>query len=124
MADDGATVSADAPGIMWRRVAALVVDWGASYVIATQFVPGNDSLVTLLVFALEQIALVGTLGYSLGHRLFGLRVTRPDGSPAGPVAALVRTLLLVLVVPALVTADGRGGHDRAAGTVIGRVRRP
>jgi len=37
------------------------------------------------------------------------------------VAALVRTLLLGLVIPAVVTDDdGRGLHDRAAGTVVVR----
>jgi uncharacterized RDD family membrane protein YckC len=46
-------------------------------------------------------------------------VVRLDGRPVGLLWSLVRTLLLVLVIPALVwDRDYRGLHDRAAGTVV------
>lgn len=80
--------------------------------------------------------LVALLGTTIGHRVAGIRVVRlrdverrdlgdPDGEgpvrPPGARAAVVRTLLLCLVVPAVVwDADGRSLHDAAAGTVIVR----
>jgi uncharacterized RDD family membrane protein YckC len=81
---------------------------------------GNEFLI-LAIFAAEQILLIGTLGYSFGHRLLGIRVRKLDGGAPGPVAAIVRTLLLCLVIPALVfDPDQRGLHDRAMGTVLVR----
>ena len=42
-----------------------------------------------------------------------------DMRPPGPGAALLRTGLLCLVIPAVIwDASGRGMHDVAAGTVI------
>jgi uncharacterized RDD family membrane protein YckC len=81
---------------------------------------GNEFLI-LSIFAAEQILLIGTLGYSFGHRLLGIHVRKLDGGSPGPVAAIVRTLLLCLVIPALVfDPDQRGLHDRAMGTVLVR----
>lgn len=104
-----------------RRAVALVVDWLLALLVGETLLPGLDSFAPLLVFAVVQVLLVGTLGFGVGHLLLGIRVERPWGGPAGPVAALVRTLLLVLVVPAVVMDDdGRGLHDRAAGTLVVR----
>ncbi len=124
-----------------RRLAALAVDWFMCLLISAAFFPGTastfwltrgDSFATLGVFALENLLLVGTLGHSFGHRVLGLRVLRvvPGGAGEPPVVlprppgfgrAFVRTLLLCLVVPAAIwDADGRGLHDKAAGTVLVR----
>ena len=128
-------------GRLGRRVVALAVDWVACLAVSAVLFPAattgvfllrGDPLATLAVFAAENLVLVGTLGHTLGHRLTGLQVRRavratPDGpvtlppSAPGLVAALVRTLLLCLVLPAVVwDGDGRGLHDRAAGTVLVR----
>nr|WP_311836343.1 RDD family protein [Cellulomonas fimi] len=125
-----------------RRLAALVVDWTVCLLISAAFFPADRSAfvlsqgnptATLAVFALENVLLVGTVGYTLGHRLLGLRVRRvaptppgaeplpDDGHAPGLVPGLVRGLLLCLVIPAVVwDADGRGLHDRLAGTAIVR----
>ena len=127
-----------------RRAVALVIDWMACLLISAAFFPVDpeafvlsrgSSVATLGIFAVENVVLVGSIGYTLGHRLLGLRVRRvfppQPGSPAadpvwetaapGFLSALVRTLLLCLVVPAVVwDADGRGLHDRLAGTAIVR----
>jgi uncharacterized RDD family membrane protein YckC len=72
-------------------------------------------------FALQVILLQALTGQSLGMKLIGIRVARLSG-PAGvpgflPVA--IRTALLFLVLPAvLLDRDGRGLHDKAAGTVV------
>ena len=124
-----------------RRVVALAIDWVACLAVSAVLLPARtdglfllrgDSLGTLAVFAVENLVLVATLGHTLGHRLAGMQVRRlvrpaadapPVLAPAAPgfVAALVRTLLLCLVLPAVVwDGDGRGLHDRAAGTVLVR----
>lgn len=104
-----------------RRILAITIDWTIALLISNFFFAGN-SWATLAVFAAEQILLIGTLGYSIGHRVMGIRVVRLGGPPAGPVAALVRTLLLCLVVPAVIfDPDQRGLHDKAMGTVLVRM---
>lgn len=135
---------ADGPGSLarlGRRAAALVVDWVACLAVSAVLLPTaatgpfllrGDPLATLAVFAVEHLVLVATIGHTLGHRLLGLQVRRAvpaaagvaprlEDAPPGFVAALVRTALLCLVLPAVVwDGDGRGLHDRAAGTVIVR----
>ena len=100
---------------------AIVTDWTLALLISN-FLFSGDSWATLAVFAAEQILLIGTLGYSIGHRAMGIHVVRLDGTPAGPLAALVRTLLLCLVIPAVIfDPDQRGLHDKAAKTVLVRM---
>lgn len=119
-----------------RRLVAIFIDWMACSAIAHMVlgVPwgqlhGVNSLLPLGLFAVENLLLVGLLGTTLGHRLLGLQVHRVEwlraGEPSMPGlgAALIRTVLLCLVIPALVPdRHGRGLHDRAAGTVILRSR--
>ena len=124
-----------------RRVLALCIDWLACLAVSALLLPAQqdgffllrgDSLGTLAVFAVENVLFVATLGHTLGHRLAGLQVRRvvrtdprgplrPVDGPPGLLAALVRTLLLCAVLPAVIwDGDGRGLHDRAAGTVLVR----
>lgn len=102
-------------------MAALLIDWLLCYLIAAGLFDGNQWAI-LGTFAVEQIVLVATLGYSIGHRVLGIQVQKADGGPAGPLAAVVRTVLLCLLIPAVVfDADQRGLHDRAMGTVLVRM---
>jgi uncharacterized RDD family membrane protein YckC len=104
-----------------RRLVALFVDWGLALLVARGLLHGQE-WTTLGVFTLEQIALVATLGGSIGHLLLGLRVVRLDGTAAGPLRALGRAVLLACAVPPLVwDRDHRGLHDRFMGTVLRRV---
>lgn len=103
-----------------RRIVAICIDWGLSYLIAIAFFKA-DSTAILAIFCLEQMLLVGTLGNSVGHRIMGIRVQKLDGGPAGLLAGVVRAVLLCLVIPAvIVDADHRGLHDRAMKTVLVR----
>jgi uncharacterized RDD family membrane protein YckC len=103
-----------------RRIVAIIVDWGIALLISN-FAFGGDAWANLAVFAAEQMLLVGTLGYSIGHRLVGIQVVRLGGGPAGPLAAMVRALLLCLVIPAVIfDPDHRGLHDKAMNTVLVR----
>mgnify|MGYP003943267041 CR=1 FL=1 len=120
-----------------RRLTAWLVDW----VLCTMVVFGplgfdlelgadaqpdmllgapTSSWAVLGVFAVENLVLVSLIGSTIGHRVLGLQVwqVRPGSFP---LQVLVRTALVCLVVPALVTRSGRGLHDVAAGTRIVRV---
>lgn len=101
-----------------RRLVAVTVDWMACLLISNALLGGNP-WATLGVFGALHVLTLGTVGSSPGHRLLGLRLQRVGGGWAGPVPALVRTVLLCLVIPALVfDVDQRGLHDRAAGTLL------
>ncbi|WP_125610889.1 RDD family protein [Specibacter cremeus] len=101
-----------------RRILAICIDWGLCYLIAYAFL-GANSMAVLGLFLVEQMVLVGTLGYSVGHRIAGIRVVRADGGPAGLLAGVVRAVLLCLFIPAVITdADHRGLHDKAMNTML------
>ena len=131
-AGDGLGLPADGPGSaagLGRRVLALAIDWAACLLIAASFFDSHP-LATLGVFAAENLVLVALLGSTLGHRIAGIRVRRLEVAQGkapdrvigvGLVRALMRTVLLCLVIPAVVWGpDGRGLHDRFAGTAITR----
>lgn len=115
----------DGPGSVapsGRRIAALLVDWGLCMLIAYGLpADGRTDTVgnwTLLVFTAMAVATVGTLGFTPGKRLLGLRVVHVSGGRLTFPRAVLRTVLLALAVPALVwDRDGRGLHDRFAGSV-------
>lgn len=103
-----------------RRVGALVVDWACAVVISIAFF-SYDALATTAIFAIVQLVFIPTLGGSPGHRLFGMRLQRVPIGWVGLWRPIVRTALLVLVIPAAIwDADRRGLHDKAAGTVLVR----
>jgi uncharacterized RDD family membrane protein YckC len=75
-----------------------------------------------LVFAVLTIVTLVAFGQTPGMRLFGLRLAHPEqGQRLAAWRAVVRTALLMLLVPALVVdADGRGLHDRLTRTAVVR----
>lgn len=90
--------------------------------IALLFVPYDSfqySWLTLGIFAVLQILFIPTIGGSVGHRLTGMHVVPITGGWVGLWRPVVRTALLVIVIPAVVwDADQRGFHDKVAGTVL------
>jgi hypothetical protein len=112
-----------------RRVGAFLLDVLASGLVASLFVrrrdlpglaahlPGQWSLIPLAVDYLAGLLLAGR---SFGMYLTGLRVIRIDARlPVGPLRALVRTALLLALIPALVAdQDFRGLHDRLTNTAV------
>lgn len=105
-----------------RRTVALMIDWALAMLVSQAFA-GGDSTITLGVFALMQLLLVATLGYSVGHRVLGLQVRRLDGQYVGLWRSLIRVALILLVIPATIwDGDNRGLQDKAAGTVLVRIR--
>ena len=112
-----------------RRVLALSIDWAiASFTAALVYPLQSSALVPSLfrlgVFVLEVALLTSLGGASAGQRVMGLRVLSwPDNLFLRPGPILLRTILIALVIPAVVTdKDGRGLHDRAAKSVVMRVK--
>ncbi|MEU1303537.1 RDD family protein [Streptomyces shenzhenensis] len=109
-----------------RRLGALAVDWGLCLLIAYGLITDSYNSAAqvwapVILFALILLT-VGTVGFTPGKRLFGLRVAALDTGRVNPLRVLLRTVLLFLALPALIwDRDGRGLHDRLAGTVEVRV---
>jgi uncharacterized RDD family membrane protein YckC len=105
------------------RLAALLTDIVLSALVAGLFtapeLPRNWSLVA---FAAEYVVFGTAFGQTPGMRLCGLRLIRLD-RPArvDPIRMLVRTALLILLVPAVIwDVDGRGLHERFTQTAVVR----
>jgi len=117
---------AEGPGALapfGTRVGAFLVDAVGAAVVAGLFtapeLPGNWSL---LAFGVLTVVTLVAVGQTPGMRLFGLRLAHPEpGKRLAPWRGVVRTGLLVLLVPALVVdANGRGLHDRLTDTAVVR----
>jgi uncharacterized RDD family membrane protein YckC len=127
-ADDRTAALSPPNASLLRRAGAVLVDWLLCQLVVVG-VLGIDSgaggaaaFAPLGLFALVNLVLVSTVGSTIGHKLFGLQVwqVRPG---VFPLQVLVRTALLCLFVPAILTGrDGRTLHDIAAGTRIVSLR--
>jgi len=106
-----------------RRLVALLIDWLLCSLIARgAFRSGYWQDWALVIFAAQDYLLTALTGLTIGKRVAGIRVARLDGKPVGFGRGLIRTFLLLLVIPPLVTdRDMRGLHDRAANTVVIRL---
>ncbi|HLZ37902.1 MAG TPA: RDD family protein [Mycobacteriales bacterium] len=105
-----------------RRLAAYAVDSVLSNLVALAVFGQRTAWGIFVVFAVEVFVLTALGGATAGMQATRLRIARLDGRPPGWIAAAVRTVLLLLLVPALIwDRDRRGLHDRAAGTVVVRV---
>ncbi|MDQ1625201.1 MAG: hypothetical protein QOJ49_699 [Actinomycetota bacterium] len=115
---------AEGPGRVARvgpRLAAFVID--AVLCAAIAWGIPHDPAWTTPIFAVEVLVLTALAGASAGQRVLGLRVVRLDGRHPGVPRVLLRTVLLLLLIPVLIwDRDGRGLHDRAAGTVLVHTR--
>ncbi|MEU4171725.1 RDD family protein [Streptomyces sp. NPDC026665] len=105
-----------------RRLGALAVDWALCLLIAYGLLTDGYDQATgnwaLLVFFVLGVLTVGTVGFTPGKRLLGLRVVSEGGRRPNPLRVLLRTALLCVAVPALIwDRDGRGLHDRLARTI-------
>lgn len=119
------------------RLGAFVVDSIASALVAALFVAAlhhggrdHDDIAdrlpgywSLIPFAVDYVLGMLVAGRTLGMYLFGLRIIRVDRDVAvTPWRAVVRTALLMLLVPAVVfDKDGRGLHDRYTETGVVRA---
>ncbi|MBO0840139.1 MAG: RDD family protein [Sciscionella sp.] len=115
------------------RLGAFVLDLIIAGLLAGLFVHANPADTeamwvqqiwgSAIWFVLTTIA-VSLFGFTPGMAACGVRVARVDGAAmVGPVRAIARTLLTVLIIPVVVwDRDYRGLHDKVAGTVMVRTR--
>ena len=111
-----------------RRLAALAIDWFASLGIAVlvfrEFAYGTPEsmLATTAIFYVEIVTFTYLIGASFGQKLLSLRVVNLNGGRLSLWRIMLRTLLILLVIPALVMdSDGRGLHDRIVGSRVIRL---
>ena len=115
-----------------RRLAAITIDWLASYAIAFAFFAGGGNfgervsgsrVPTTLILVAEYAVLIALTGASFGHRLLRLKVV--DFSHGGlPTIrqVLIRTGLMAIVITAITyDEDGRGIHERFSQTKLERA---
>jgi len=123
-AGQGLGLAQDGPGSLARvgaRLRAFAIDTVMCALIAWGF--WRDTVWSTPIFALEVLVLTTFLGASAGQFLIGLRVVRLDRHPPGLWRSAVRTALLLVLIPVLIwDHDGRGLHDKIAGTLLVRVR--
>ncbi|MER5769696.1 RDD family protein [Streptomyces sp. NPDC001985] len=109
-----------------RRFGALFIDWGLCFLIAYGLLAGGDRQAAgnwaLAVLLVLNLVTIGTVGFTPGKRLLGLRVVAADGGRLGIGRVALRSVLLCLALPALIwDRDGRGLHDRLSRAVQVRV---
>ncbi|GAA4546802.1 RDD family protein [Pseudonocardia xishanensis] len=112
-----------------RRLAGVTVDWLLSYAL-TLAILGMDALggTTIgwwvwLVWFVVTVVPTALFGMTPGMVALGIRVARVDMAPTVGFRAVLRTVLLGVVIPAVIRdADGRGWHDRATQTIVIRSR--
>lgn len=108
-----------------RRVVALFIDWFAALLISRALIgePTTtlQSFATLGIFALEVTVLTWSSGASFGQRIMGIRVLGRKRR-LGLLAVALRTILICLVIPPVVSdSQGRGLHDRAVDSLVLRA---
>lgn len=105
------------------RAVAFVVDALVAAVVAAAVVQGIPENWSLLSFGLITVVSLVLVGRTPGQALLKLQLAHPrQGERVAIWRAVVRTALLMLLVPALVVdGDGRGLHDRLTRTAVIRT---
>ncbi|MBH1933536.1 RDD family protein [Streptomyces sp. AV19] len=109
-----------------RRFGAIFIDWALCLLVANGLIAqgnmhraGNWAIVVFLVLS---VLTVGTIGCTPGKRLLRLRVVGEHGGRLSFPRAVLRSVLLALVIPAVIwDRDTRGLHDRVAKAVQVRM---
>lgn len=104
---------------------ALVIDWALSMLAVAAFIgqdvwggQGAARWAPLVVFAAELWILTTLLGGSAGQLIIGVVIRRTSGARVDAARALLRTVLICLVIPAVIyNRDQQGLHDMAADTI-------
>lgn len=115
-----------------RRISAFLLDGAASTLVTILLIgmeqyadpAGPGRWWVLGVFFVEVALLTALVGGSFGQVALGVRVLRTDGRPLSLLRSLLRTALILLVIPPLVfeSGTGRGLHDIWTGA--GAYRKP
>jgi hypothetical protein len=114
----------------FARVAALVLDWAASMIVAVAVFgpgvlrdPGWRAWMILAVFFVESTVLTALIGSSFGQYVARIGVFSLDGRRLGWGRAALRAGMICLVLPTIVVgADRRALNDLLLGTFVGNLR--
>jgi uncharacterized RDD family membrane protein YckC len=112
-----------------RRIVALVIDWMLSLLAVAAVTRGNpwayshEGVVheryALVLLAVEIWLLTSLVAGSAGQVVMRIAVRRVGGGLVDPIRVFARTLLLLLVIPAVIyNRDQRGLHDLAADSIV------
>lgn len=102
----------------WRRPLSLVIDWGLCMLISALVFAG-DPLANLLLFVAVNLLFLSLFGATPGQFVLRLRVLPVAGRSPMILRALVRTALMLLLLPAVVwNRDSQPLHDVVAGTAV------
>ena len=127
-AEDGDYVKGSALGLppqgrgavapFWRRPLTLIVDWGLCLALSALLL-GGDPLANLVLFVVLNVLFVTLFGATPGQFLLRVRVLSVSGRSPLLLRAVVRTALMLLLLPAVVwNRDGQPLHDVVAGTAV------
>lgn len=115
---------ADGPGAVapiWRRLLTLIVDWALSVGIAMLLFNYHE-LAVLGTFVVLNLLCISLFGATPGQFLLRVRVLPVRGRSPMPLRALVRTVLILLIIPSVVwNRDAQPLQDVVAGTAVVRV---
>jgi uncharacterized RDD family membrane protein YckC len=107
-----------------RRLWALFLDSFGAYLVASAIEPHNQSnrlLLQMAILFIEISVLTILQGASFGQMIARLKVVDyVDGGALSIPRVLVRTLMIILVLPAIFRHNGRSVHDVLAKSVVVR----
>lgn len=128
--------------LVWTAVSALFELAAAGWLAGREFAPdgrellgalsaisaGRSALGTLVFLAYFALPEATPFGATLGKRLFGMRVTKLDGSRVGVIRSIARNLLKGLSAAVLMIGFAMAGftkrkqalHDKLTGTLVVR----
>lgn len=104
-----------------RRFLGYLIDWGVCAGLSALLADGRIVYVWPL-FTAVSIVFLSLFGATIGQLVLGLRTMPIARRWPMPVRAIVRTALLLLLIPTLVwNRDGQPLQDVAAGTAVVRA---
>lgn len=112
---------AGSPAPFGRRVLSLFIDWGLCSAVSWALFDYSAVAISGLFVGIN-IVMLTLFGATPAQFLLGLRVTPVSGRSPMLLRALVRTVLMHLIIPALVwNRDRQPLHDVVAGTAVVRA---
>ncbi|AXK45168.1 RDD family protein [Brachybacterium saurashtrense] len=100
----------------WRRPLSLLADWGLCLLVSALLFSG-DALANLALFVVMNVLFLSLFGATPGQFAVRVRVLPVRGRSPMVLRALVRTALMLLLLPAVVwNRDRQPLHDVVAGT--------
>ncbi|MGP9536897.1 RDD family protein [Brachybacterium sp. AOP43-C2-M15] len=103
---------------IWRRPVSLVIDWGLCLLLSALTMQG-DPLANLALFVVVNVLFLTLFGATPGQFAMRVRVRPVRGRSPMLLRAVVRTLMILLLLPAVFwNRDAQPLHDVVAGTAV------